>query len=462
MFKKGTIHEYSSLLNFFLIFTDFIASFACSWVTYYFYLELHTDIFNRDTYILLSFISSFIVISLMVIFDSYRVWRESTILSEIIYIFKPCCTSFIFLLALGFLLKNTFLFSANWAVVSSCLFFLYIILSRICFRKFLKFFRAKGYNIRFLLLIASGECGMKVYSSIMRNKNSGYSILTLLSDNLQKVLPVDGTIADILAFLSKNHYDQMWIAVPSEEGNKIKTIINSVNDYPITIRYIPDIFGIRLFNQSFSEFDGLPMINLHSSPMLGHNKLAKRAEDLIFALSFLIIISPLMLIIALVIKLTSPGPVIYRQTRIGMNNKPFRIMKFRSMPVGTEKSTGAVWAKPGEVRATKFGSFLRKTSLDELPQFLNVLKGEMSIVGPRPERPKFTKVFKGEISHYMKKHFVKAGITGWAQVNGWRGNTDLNKRIEYDLYYIEHWSLMFDVKIILMTIYRVFKDRNAY
>ncbi|MEI6056551.1 MAG: exopolysaccharide biosynthesis polyprenyl glycosylphosphotransferase, partial [Lentisphaerota bacterium] len=226
--------------------------------------------------------------------------------------------------------------------------------------------------------------------------------------------------------------------------------------------YIPDIFGIRLLNHSLTEFNGLPLINLQASPLDGYNKSIKRCADLILSSIIVILISPLMILIAVVIKWTSPGPIIYRQTRIGLNNKPFKIMKFRTMKVGAEKSTGAVWATAGENRATRFGSFLRKTSLDELPQFINVLKGNMSIVGPRPERPKFTKLFKDEISYYMKKHFVKAGITGWAQVNGWRGSTDLNKRIEYDLYYIQHWSLLFDIKIILMTICRICKDKNAY
>jgi len=169
-----------------------------------------------------------------------------------------------------------------------------------------------------------------------------------------------------------------------------------------------------------------------------------------------------MIAIAIGVKLSSPGPVFYRQKRISWNSKPFMMLKFRTMPVDCEVNTGAVWAKKGECRATRFGSFLRRTSLDELPQFIDVLKGNMSIVGPRPERPVFVDKFKDEIPDYMKKHMVKAGITGWAQVNGWRGDTDLNKRIEYDLYYIENWSLWFDIKIIVRTLFTGFVHKNAY
>ncbi|HEY0334200.1 MAG TPA: exopolysaccharide biosynthesis polyprenyl glycosylphosphotransferase, partial [Stenotrophomonas sp.] len=176
----------------------------------------------------------------------------------------------------------------------------------------------------------------------------------------------------------------------------------------------------------------------------------------------LMAISPLMLVLAAAVKLSSPGPVFYRQERMSWNNKTFWMLKFRSMPVDAEQGTGAVWAKAGECRATRVGAFLRKTSLDELPQFLNVLKGDMSIVGPRPERPVFVHKFKQEIPAYMKKHMVKAGITGWAQVNGWRGSTDLCKRIECDLFYIENWSLWFDIKIVFLTLFKGFVHRNAY
>ena len=196
--------------------------------------------------------------------------------------------------------------------------------------------------------------------------------------------------------------------------------------------------------------------------MDGVNRWVKAIEDKFLSAIILLLISPIMVIIALAVKISSPGPVLYRQERLSWNGRQFHMYKFRSMPIDAESQTGAVWASDGEKRATRVGAFLRRTSLDELPQFWNVLKGDMSIVGPRPERPVFVKRFKDEVPSYMQKHMVKAGITGWAQVNGWRGNTDLEKRIEHDLYYIDNWSLWLDLKIILMTLFKGFVHKNAY
>lgn len=242
----------------------------------------------------------------------------------------------------------------------------------------------------------------------------------------------------------------------------MRDILNLLRHSTVTVRLIPDIFGLSLLNHSLTEVAGLPVINVSVSPMHGANRAVKFFEDKIIASLILILISPLMAAIAIGVKLSSTGPIFYRQDRVSWNNKVFVMHKFRSMPIDCESNTGPVWAKPNQKRATKFGSFLRKTSLDELPQFLDVLLGNMSIVGPRPERPIFVDKFKDEIPDYMKKHMVKAGITGWAQINGWRGDSDLKKRIEYDLFYIENWSIWFDLKIIFLTIFKGFIDKNAY
>jgi putative colanic acid biosynthesis UDP-glucose lipid carrier transferase len=204
------------------------------------------------------------------------------------------------------------------------------------------------------------------------------------------------------------------------------------------------------------------VINLSASPIVGLKRLLKAAEDYVLATVLLVLASPLLLAIATAVKLTSPGPVLYRQVRLTRDGRPFQMLKFRSMPVRAEADSGPVWAKPGEQRATAVGAFLRRTSLDELPQLFNVLAGHMSIVGPRPERPVFVERFKHEVPGYMRKHLVKAGITGWAQVNGWRGDTGLAERIEHDLYYIENWSLWLDLKIILLTPLKGLVHQNAY
>ncbi len=224
---------------------------------------------------------------------------------------------------------------------------------------------------------------------------------------------------------------------------------------------MPDIFDFALLHHSMSEIAGLPVINLTESPLEGANLFLKQVEDFVVSLSILVIVSPLMLLIAVGVKLSSPGPVFYRQERVTWNGERFRILKFRTMPIDVEAASGPVWSNRSESRATRFGAFLRRTSLDELPQFINALRGEMSVVGPRPERPEFVEQFKREIPGYMQKHLVKAGITGWAQVNDFRGDTDLHERIQCDLYYIENWSLWFDLRIIALTIAHVFRSRNA-
>jgi len=256
--------------------------------------------------------------------------------------------------------------------------------------------------------------------------------------------------------------DEVWITLPIKEEALLESILHDLQHATVTTRFIPNLFSHRLLNHSLTEIAGLPVISLSETPLYGINKVLKTLEDKVLSLMILTLLAPIMLIIAVIIKFTSVGPILYKQERVGWNNTIFTILKFRTMPVGVEDESGPIWAKVNESRATKVGAFLRRTSLDELPQFINVLIGDMSIVGPRPERPFFVEQFKDEIPSYMKKHMVKAGITGWAQINGWRGDTDLSKRIECDLYYIENWSLWFDIKIILLTFYRGFISKHAY
>src|SRR2546428_1131105 len=235
-----------------------------------------------------------------------------------------------------------------------------------------------------------------------------------------------------------------------------------LQDRTVDVRIVPDIHEFNSLGGQAEVFDGLPIITLQGSPHFGWNSCVKRATDLLFSLIILILISPLMVIICAAVKLTSPGPVFYKQERVGLDGRVFQMLKFRTMRVDAEGETGAVWAKKNDPRCTTIGAFLRRLSLDELPQFFNVLKGDMSIVGPRPERPELVERFRSEIPRYMLRHKVNAGITGWAQVNGLRGNTSLTKRVEYDLDYIEKWSLWVDLKVMLLTLFTGFINKNAY
>ena len=269
-------------------------------------------------------------------------------------------------------------------------------------------------------------------------------------------------MSEVNGYLEEHQIDQVWIAMPLREADKIERVMNDLRNCTADIRLVPDVFGFRLLNHSISAIAGMPVINLSVTPMEGINLWLKAIEDKLISAFVLLILSPVFLCIALAIKLNSKGPIFYRQTRLSWNSKEFTMYKFRTMPVDAEAATGPVRATADESRATGVGSFLRRTSLDELPQFWNVLIGEMSIVGPRPERPVFVNELKDEIPSYMQKHMVKGGITGWAQINGWRGDTDLHQRIQHDLYYIENWSVWLDLKIMFLTVFKGLVNKNAY
>ena len=256
--------------------------------------------------------------------------------------------------------------------------------------------------------------------------------------------------------------DQIFIALPLQANDRLEQILENLGEETVDIKVVPDLLHYMNIQSGVEELDGLPIVNLAESPLYGWNVVVKRTSDIILSIFALLITAPFMLLVALLIKAESRGAVFYRQERVGLDRRVFSMLKFRSMKEEAESSTGPVWAKENDERRTRIGEILRKTSLDELPQLFNVLKGEMSLVGPRPERSVFIEDFKHSIPNYMLRLKMKAGLTGWAQVNGWRGNTSLEKRIECDLFYIKNWSLLFDLKIILMTFWRGFINRHAY
>jgi putative colanic acid biosysnthesis UDP-glucose lipid carrier transferase len=456
--RRGLLKEHSNSLVLLLRVFDIIIVFISAYIAYS--IRFNELIFNT------SYTRAFILICLVSIitfssFSLYKSWRGASLINECYTILLAWAISCLFFLCIIFLFKAGINFSRIWAVEMFIVGSILLIISRMTVRNSLRLFRSKGYNQRSICLIASGNCGLKVFKHLNTVLRSGFSLTQIFSDEENKyssAMPLN-SLED---WLSNHSVDQIWIAIPFIEAEKIKSIFYASRHIPVDIRLIPDIFAFKLLNHSMTDIEGLPVINLHATPMGTGNLFLKRLEDLIVSSIAIICLSPIFAIISVIIKMTSPGPIFYKQTRIGLNNLPFKIIKFRSMPVNIEKKSGAKWAEPGEKRATPFGSFLRKTSLDELPQLFNVFKGEMSVVGPRPERPEFIKDFKEKIPEYMKKHMVKAGITGWAQVNGWRGNTDLAKRIDYDLYYIENWSLLFDVKILLLTVIKGLINKNAY
>ncbi len=407
---------------------------------------------------------------LLPLFYQYKTWRGESILDEVRGILAGWFVVFSLFLAIVVFAKYSHHFSRTWIFLWFSFGVLAFIISRIILRFSLYFFRKKGLNQRHMVIVGSGELGQRIAAKIKVAAWTGLQITGFFSDipnqqaNSEDIadIPDLGKISEVVAYVDKNNIDQVWIAMSLRHIDKIRNLIDELHTVAVDVRLIPDIFSLRLLNHSISLVDGIPVINMSVTPMVGANKLVKWMEDKILSFIILILISPLMIIIALVIKLTSSGPVFYKQERVSWNGKKFEMLKFRTMEVNVDEQMGGpVWGGSKDKKMTRVGSFLRKTSLDEFPQFINVLRGDMSIVGPRPERSIFVEKFKNDIPSYMQKHLVKAGITGWAQVNGWRGDTSLEKRIEFDLWYVENWSLLLDIKIIIRTLLKVFVDKNA-
>ena len=350
-----------------------------------------------------------------------------------------------------FIFRVSIHFSRFWFAVWVPTLAIFLCLDRVLIYGVLHSLQKQGLNLKTVALVGDGPVAKSIKDRIGNDNYSGYRL------KFEQAQPN----AEWLENLAKTAVDEVWLALPLGNEHLIQESLHALRHSTAAIRFIPDLFTLQMINHSVSDVMGITMFNLSASPLVGLNLWLKWLEDKLLSLLILIAISPLMLLLAIGVKLTSAGPVFYKQERIGLNNKPFKLLKFRSMPVETEKQA-ITWGGSAHKTTTAFGRFIRRTSLDELPQFFNVLKGDMSIVGPRPERTLFVEQFKEEIPDYMKKHLVKAGITGWAQIHGLRGDTDIKARIEYDIFYIENWSLWLDIKIIVLTLFRGFINQNAY
>ncbi len=335
---------------------------------------------------------------------------------------------------------------------------------RLCIYYYVLNARRKGRNMRRVLIIGAGTAGRRLAKSFELYPWMGFHVIGFLDDHKTDQSDVLGKVDEVLPLLDSSldpiHY--VYIALPLDAVGKIEKLLSSLSTRLVHVCLVPDLLQHDIINSRITDVDGLPVLHIIDETPMDFRRFVKRSIDIAFSLILLVIVSPLLFAISILVVLSSRGPILYRQERMGLNGKCFDMLKFRSMPVTAEQVSGAVWAKENENRATRIGKILRRTSLDELPQFINVLRGDMSVVGPRPERPVFIQDFKERIPRYMQRHKMKAGITGWAQVNGWRGNTSLEKRIQHDLYYIQNWSLLLDIKIMIMTVWKGFVNRNAY
>ncbi len=466
------LKKHAQIFENILFLTD-ILIILTSWVLSY-YIRFNTGIFPIDRGLppfrwYLTMILPIIVICALTFrgFGLYRPQRLGTRMDEIFTISKACVTTAIFLIALTFFLKK-YDFSRIVLIMFTSINIIALATERAVLRGVFRYFRKKGYNLRHAFIVGCGDSAKELLHRFRNHPEIGINVKGLIctdpEDKNKEIegVPVAGFYKDIKGLIKEYGIDKIFIALSWKEHEKVVDTLEHMGDEVVDIMFIPDIYEFMTLCGGIEEFDGLPIVNLRSTPLFGWNMVLKRSFDIALSSFFIIITSPLMVLIAMLVKITSPGPVFYTQERMGMDGATFSMLKFRSMRTGAEGRSGPVWASKDDCRCTLIGSLLRKTSLDELPQFLNVLKGDMSIVGPRPERPVFISEFRKNIPRYMLRHKVKAGMTGWAQVNGWRGDTDIGKRLDCDIYYIEHWSVLFDLKIVWLTLWKGFIHHNAY
>ncbi|MCH5343134.1 MAG: undecaprenyl-phosphate glucose phosphotransferase [Acetatifactor sp.] len=339
---------------------------------------------------------------------------------------------------------------------------------RVVLRKFLRTIRSKGYNLKHILLVGYSRAAEEYIRRILDNPQWGYVVCGILDDHIPsgttyKGVKVLGSIGNLEYILPENRLDEIAITLSLRDYDMLEELVHTCEKSGVHTKFIPDYNSLIPTRPYTEDLMGLPVINIRYVPLTNTgNMMLKRIMDVAGSLFGIIITSPVMLVAALCVKLSSPGPVIFKQERVGLHNKPFYMYKFRSMETQAPGKEKKAWTVRDDPRVTNVGKILRRTSLDELPQLFNILKGDMSLVGPRPERPLFVEKFREEIPRYMVKHQVRPGLTGWAQVNGLRGDTSIKKRIEYDVYYIENWTMGFDIKIILMTFFTGFVNKNAY
>lgn len=462
------------LLN---IFSDIIAievSFLLAyWVRFYF--DPFVKIFPLDGPI--PPLSGYFQLSILVIpiwlliFQSrkmYRLRRVVFIFDEFFLIGRLVTFGIIFSFGLIFFYR-IFPYSRIVFVLIWIFSILLITFGRYFVLKYEKTLYNKGKGLKDSLIIGNTQTALDIYNNFSGHKYAGFNILGYIEDDnykgekfLRDSLKL-GTYSDIVRIMEENNIETVLVTIPSTEHDRLYDLMRAAEGENVEFLMVPDFLEVITSSVRVQEIDGIPFLKIKSIPMNVWNRILKRGFDFMFAFTVLLVTAPLFIALSLIVKLTSRGPVFYKQERISMTGKKFNMIKFRSMVADAEKHTGAVYVKKGDSRYTPIGRFLRKFSLDELPQFINVLKGEMSIVGPRPEREHFINLFKDKIPKYLERHRIKCGITGWAQVNGLRGSdTSIEKRIEYDIYYIEHWSIIFDMKIIIKTIKEMFFSKAAY
>jgi len=408
----------------------------------------------------------------------YRTWRGASVLVEVREVTLAWGTVLAALAVIAFLTKRGPEFSRGWFLIWFGLGWASLVAVRTALRYALRELRMRGFNLRRIVIVRKGDFGMELARRLKETPWAGLQVTALFCAEAGAChcTKPDAHHGDptrifegldhLASFVRREGVDQVWIALPLKEEEAIRRVLHELRHSTADVRYVPDTSGLRLLNNSLTEVAGFPVMNLRCTRLDGMNEVLKEVVDRVLALVILMSITPVLVAVALGVKLSSPGPVLFRQRRMGIGGEEISVLKFRTMKMHDDAPGQVTQAMRNDPRITPFGAFLRRTSLDELPQFLNVLCGEMSIVGPRPHALEHNEHYKELVDKYMLRHKVKPGITGWAQINGYRGETDtlekMAKRVEYDLDYIENWSLGLDLKIIALTVVRGFVNRNAY
>ncbi len=397
----------------------------------------------------------------------YRPQRIASPFSEVFDITKGCAFMALLTVTISFFLKQF-----EYSRVVFVLFWLdsvvLLAINRWAFRRWLHFAKGRGYNLHYALIVGAGELGKELAIRLRHHDDLGIKVIGFLTRRPEKVgqelerIKILGVYDDLSDILTKYNIDQVFLAIPYGFYSTLERMIAFLQEQTVDVRIVPDIVQFMTIQGQAELFDGIPIVTLQATPLYGWGQIAKRVMDVLFSLVLLGVFFLPMVFISLVILFSSGRPIFYRQKRMGYDGRVFEILKFRTMIPNAEAETGAAWTVKDDPRRTPLGTFLRKTSLDEFPQFFNVLKGEMSVVGPRPERPEFVEKFKQKVPKYMLRHKIKAGITGWAQIHGLRGDTSIDERIKYDLEYIEKWSPLLDLKIMVSTLWSGFINKSAY
>ena len=444
----------------------FLASY---WLKFNSGFLVHYDTVPFNIYLLWGTVYSFAAILLGFYVGFYSPRRRKQFSFDILKILQVHGLSFLGLLSMLFIAKEVHI-SREFLAIFIAVNVVGMIVYRYCVKVLLFRLRRKGFNKRYVLILGAGSVGRSFYDSLSQHPELGYEVMGFLDDyqtehdpEFQHMKQIIGKLDDLDELLNRGTIDEVIIALPLKAHKKYAFIIDQCEHAGVKTLIIPDFFDMLPARPFFDNFAGLPMINVRDIPLDElSNKLLKRAFDIMFSLFVIVITSPVMLAIYLAIKITSPGPALFKQERMGLDRRNFNMYKFRSMHMSSPGTSDTQWTVENDPRRTRLGSFIRRTSMDELPQFFNVLAGHMSVVGPRPERPFFVEQFKEEIPKYMVKHHIRPGITGWAQTNGLRGDTSIHDRIMHDIFYIENWTFFFDLKIIVRTVTKGFANKNAY